>query len=202
MTMTIGKRVVLGFAAVIAVGLIVSAVTVVKLNAIHHSSVEVVDVAMPSAVAVNQMESNFRAVNEQTLEHVLAETPAEHDEAEAGIKRFSGENDKLIKRYEQLIDGEKERETFATMTGHLADVRALRAKVLELSRAGKAKEAVAFALIGWATLHGIPASVPSCTGARGARVLGRVTPGPASRVLPTVGHPAPTSLVVRDLAAS
>lgn len=38
------------------------------------------------------------------------------------------------------------------------------------------KEAVAFALIGWATLHGLPGSVPSCTGAAGPRVLGRITP--------------------------
>src|SRR5262249_35846192 len=29
------------------------------------------------------------------------------------------------------------------------------------------KEAVAFALIGWATLHGLPGNVPSCTGASG-----------------------------------
>ena len=41
-----------------------------------------------------------------------------------------------------------------------------------------AKEAVAFALIGWATLHGLPGNVPSCTGASGPRVLGRVTPAP------------------------
>ncbi len=38
------------------------------------------------------------------------------------------------------------------------------------------KEAVAFALIGWATAHGLPGNVPSCTGAAGPRVLGRVTP--------------------------
>ena len=40
------------------------------------------------------------------------------------------------------------------------------------------KEAVAFALIGWATAHGLPGNVPSCTGASGPRVLGRVTPPP------------------------
>ena len=39
------------------------------------------------------------------------------------------------------------------------------------------KEAVAFALLGWATLHGLPGNVPGCTGAAQARVLGRVTPG-------------------------
>jgi anhydro-N-acetylmuramic acid kinase len=44
------------------------------------------------------------------------------------------------------------------------------------------KEAIAFALIGWATLHGLPGNVPSCTGAAGPRVLGRVTPGPSGAI--------------------
>lgn len=39
-----------------------------------------------------------------------------------------------------------------------------------------AKEAVAFALLGWLTLHGQPGNVPAATGAAGARVLGSVTP--------------------------
>jgi anhydro-N-acetylmuramic acid kinase len=38
------------------------------------------------------------------------------------------------------------------------------------------KEAIAFALIGWASVHGLPGNVPSCTGAAGPRVLGRITP--------------------------
>lgn len=40
-----------------------------------------------------------------------------------------------------------------------------------------AKEAVAFALIGWLTAHGAAGNVPSCTGAAGERVLGSITPG-------------------------
>lgn len=42
-----------------------------------------------------------------------------------------------------------------------------------------AKEAIAFALIGAATLDGVPANVPSCTGASRAVVLGSITPRPA-----------------------
>lgn len=42
------------------------------------------------------------------------------------------------------------------------------------------KEAIAFALIGWASVHGLPGNVPSCTGAAGPRVLGLVTPASAS----------------------
>jgi anhydro-N-acetylmuramic acid kinase len=39
-----------------------------------------------------------------------------------------------------------------------------------------AKEAAAFALLGWLTLHDLPGNVPSATGASRAVVLGKVTP--------------------------
>ena len=41
---------------------------------------------------------------------------------------------------------------------------------------GEAKEAVAFALLGYLHLLGRPGNVPAATGARGARVLGSYTP--------------------------
>jgi anhydro-N-acetylmuramic acid kinase len=46
----------------------------------------------------------------------------------------------------------------------------------DLFFAGDAKEAVAFALLGYLTLHGQPGNVPAATGAGGSRVLGTVTP--------------------------
>jgi anhydro-N-acetylmuramic acid kinase len=51
----------------------------------------------------------------------------------------------------------------------------------DLGVASDDKEAVAFALIGWATAHGLSANVPSCTGASGPRVLGSITPSPTGR---------------------
>ncbi|HZJ71541.1 MAG TPA: anhydro-N-acetylmuramic acid kinase [Planctomycetota bacterium] len=41
-----------------------------------------------------------------------------------------------------------------------------------------AKEAVAFALLGDATLRGVPSNVPSVTGARQACVLGKISAAP------------------------
>jgi anhydro-N-acetylmuramic acid kinase len=47
----------------------------------------------------------------------------------------------------------------------------------ELFFPAAAKEAVAFALLGWLTLHGQPGTLPRVTGARGPRIAGSVTPG-------------------------
>lgn len=56
-----------------------------------------------------------------------------------------------------------------------ADGRALR-RFDDIFFSGDAKEAVAFALLGYLTVHGQPGNLPAATGARGARVLGTVTP--------------------------
>jgi anhydro-N-acetylmuramic acid kinase len=45
----------------------------------------------------------------------------------------------------------------------------------------ESKEAVAFAVLAWAHLRGIPANLPAATGAAGPRVLGSYTPGRAGR---------------------
>ncbi|WP_298226512.1 anhydro-N-acetylmuramic acid kinase [Gryllotalpicola sp.] len=63
------------------------------------------------------------------------------------------------------------------------------------------KEAIAFALIGWATLHGLPGNVPSCTGATAPRVLGRLTPAPTGGFPPLIRSPQwPTGLTVVPVA--
>jgi anhydro-N-acetylmuramic acid kinase len=46
---------------------------------------------------------------------------------------------------------------------------------LSIAEDAQAKEAVAFALLGWLTWHGLPGNVPAATGARGHRVLGKIS---------------------------
>ncbi|MFJ7591193.1 anhydro-N-acetylmuramic acid kinase [Streptomyces sp. NPDC097617] len=66
----------------------------------------------------------------------------------------------------------------------------------ELGLPAGAKEAYAFAVLGWLTAHGLPGTVPSCTGARHTSVLGSITPGGPGLRLPEPPAAAPVRLTV------
>ena len=70
--------------------------------------------------------------------------------------------------------------------------------LLELGIDPRAKESVAFALIGFLTLHGLPGQIPSCTGAVGERLLGSLTPGAYPLQVPTAAKTRPTRIRVVD----
>ena len=66
----------------------------------------------------------------------------------------------------------------------------------ELGLPSAAKEAYAFAVLGFLTVHGLPGTVPSCTGAHHPSVLGSLTPGRHPLRLPTPPATSPVRLRV------
>ncbi len=64
----------------------------------------------------------------------------------------------------------------------------------ELGLASAAKEAYLFALLGFLSWHGLPGTVPGCTGARHPTIAGRVTPGAAPLRLPEPATTRPARL--------
>ncbi|GHB15315.1 anhydro-N-acetylmuramic acid kinase [Streptomyces viridiviolaceus] len=67
----------------------------------------------------------------------------------------------------------------------------------ELGLASQAKEAYAFAVLGFLTAHGLPGTEPASTGARHGSVLGSVTPGREQLRLPPPARERPVRLVLR-----
>ena len=61
----------------------------------------------------------------------------------------------------------------------------------------KAKEAIAFAVLGFLTFCGLPGTIESCTGARRATILGSITPGAAPLRLPSPTTRPPGRLLVK-----
>ncbi|MGW5733796.1 MULTISPECIES: anhydro-N-acetylmuramic acid kinase [Streptomyces] len=66
----------------------------------------------------------------------------------------------------------------------------------ELGLPSAAKEAYAFAVLGFLTAHGLPGTVPQSTGARHASVLGSITPGRNGVRVPAPAGGGPVRLVV------
>ena len=69
----------------------------------------------------------------------------------------------------------------ALLRQHLAPAEVLKMEALGLP--SEAKEALAFALLAYETWHNRVGTIPACTGARRASVLGKITPGENYRAL-------------------
>lgn len=66
-----------------------------------------------------------------------------------------------------------------------------------------AKEAHLIALVGFLAWHGLPGTIPACTGARGPRIAGRITPPPGGLGLPPPATAPPTRLrLIPPMAAT
>ncbi|MEV4126965.1 anhydro-N-acetylmuramic acid kinase [Nocardia sp. NPDC049707] len=66
----------------------------------------------------------------------------------------------------------------------------------ELGLPSAAKEATAFAVLGFLTAHGLAGSHPACTGASRAAILGSITPGAAGFALPDAPTTMPRQLTL------
>jgi len=71
--------------------------------------------------------------------------------------------------------GAKNRTLMRMLSEGFAELGVKVARTEAAGMAVEAKEAAAFALLGWLTWHGLPGNLPSATGARRAVVLGKVT---------------------------
>ena len=66
----------------------------------------------------------------------------------------------------------------------------------DLGVSAQGKEAYTMAIVGFLTVHGLPATIPSATGAANSAILGSLTPGAAPLRLPAPARSFPSHITI------
>ncbi|HEX2971423.1 MAG TPA: methyl-accepting chemotaxis protein [Tepidisphaeraceae bacterium] len=139
--MTIGKRVILGFASLVLITTILGAFSFVKLQGIKSGIDSIAMDSLPGLNLSGQIESLTREANDTLLRHILAENKEEMGQLEGDMKTAGEKIDKVIKQYESRITQQADRDLFAAMLQTREKYRESREPVIALSREMKTKEA-------------------------------------------------------------
>jgi methyl-accepting chemotaxis protein len=135
----IGTRISSGFAAVIAIAMMLGAFAYSKVNIINDKANDVVANSLPSLSLMDQVNANLQGVMGLILQHVSAENRDEMAEVETTIKESRSATGKLIAKYEkELLSSDKEREILRNLNADREAFWAVGEQVLTVSRAGTA----------------------------------------------------------------
>jgi methyl-accepting chemotaxis protein len=138
---TIGRRIVVGFAAVIAIACALGVFAYTRLIAIETQSTRITVDSLPGIYISGQMtteaENRFGIVQK----HILARKPERKTALEGELAAADARMAKLLADYEKTITTSEDRQNFEKCKTAGARIREVRAKVLPLSRAFKTDEA-------------------------------------------------------------
>src|SRR5688572_13198407 len=113
--MTIGKRIIAGFASVLVITAGLGTFAFSRLDAINDDATRIVNDCLPGAALSGQIESGIRTNYAQALFHVLSTDPAEKDAIEVAMKQQSADLDAAYQKYEGTITLEEDRQLFAAL---------------------------------------------------------------------------------------
>jgi methyl-accepting chemotaxis protein len=141
MSLTIGKRITLGFTAVLAITIGLGVFAYVEISQIHTEMDAITGDAMPGVLWAGAISTDNQDNESLLAEHILAPTKEATAAIETKLAASLKKTDDDLKSYEDQITQDEDRKNF----GHLKELRAAvaqaRDKVLPLSRELKTKEA-------------------------------------------------------------
>jgi methyl-accepting chemotaxis protein len=141
---TVGKRIVFGFAIVLALVAALAVTTSQLLRQINRESQSMATDIVPGVVQIAQIKSQLGEIQIRMLDNILASTPAERKQIEDQIAGMRAGILKIMDDYRKQIVDEEDRAMYDQMVVARDEYVAARSKVFELTRNGKTDEAVAF----------------------------------------------------------
>jgi len=139
---TIGKRIILGFAAVLTITLLLGSFAVTRLFTIQHGATDISQSSIPGMTLAAGLAQLTRDTYAVTFEHIIAAEPKEMAQIETKMGKLAVEAAQTWKEYETAIADATERglyEKALQLRSIFLQVR--EEKVLPLSRAQQQKEA-------------------------------------------------------------
>jgi methyl-accepting chemotaxis protein len=142
-TWTIGKRITVGYAAVLIATIAIGIFAYTRLNAIKVRSDSLTEDSLPGIVALTKVQSNTIMANALLLKFILSTETSEFAAIDQTFKELVVENTQLVKEVEASVNSEDERNLYAKVIASRANYAKTREDAFALARAGKAKEAFA-----------------------------------------------------------
>ena len=143
-TWTIKKRIVAGFAAILALVAVLTITSYVLLrqakDAAHFMTVD----AMPGMEDMAKIKGSVCENQNTVLRDLLARTTEEHKKNRDQIKLAGEQNQKLVDDYETSITTSEDRDLFEKLKEARNQYRIIRGQLLDLIDAGKTDEAMLF----------------------------------------------------------
>lgn len=142
MTMTIGKRITLGVAALIIVTVVLGGLCYVRITDLAKDAVDVAQIRLPSTYEAGQIQATAQRNVVLLLQHIVAEDAKQRAEIEHKMAEVKQEVDKAYSTYESLIISEENRRLFNTAVEARKGWLEAKNEVIALSDKDKDKEAV------------------------------------------------------------
>ena len=139
---TIGRRIGVGFTALITILAVVGAICFERVIRINASSEEMELRAMPAIVLLGQAESLVKENFINTTQHVMATDAATKAALDKELAVKSSQNTATYKEYEALINEPAEKVAYEQLTLRRNAYRDMRTKVLALSGSGLVAQAL------------------------------------------------------------
>ncbi|ACB77373.1 methyl-accepting chemotaxis protein [Opitutus terrae] len=138
---TIGQRIALGFAALIAIVAIIGAIALTRISRIQAATQEVVDQSLPAIVLLEQIEALVKENFINATQHVISGDTDRMRAIEAEMDAKSTKLTDLYGELEKLLVGAEEQKLYSTVKSNRPPYRDARVRLLELSRAKQKTEA-------------------------------------------------------------
>lgn len=111
-TMTLGKRIALGFAIILTLFSGVAATSYILLRDVKKQLALVTGDALPGIASAGQIKSNAAEIQLAVLRHMLAKSPEEKKTFEERIDVLKQNNEQALADYEKTITNEGDRDLF------------------------------------------------------------------------------------------